>query len=129
MLQVNNATKELAMVGEEISHELGAKMIKDFQDANPNDKTGNYIGRSILESILAQPDCMGICFYNAINEMGEKTLVYVGVDGNEKVITEYVGINAAGKLVKQKGIVADRGGKPPSNDDEKSWWEWLFDII
>lgn len=123
MLQTKNATKNLTTVGEEISHELGAKMVKDFQDANPQDVTANYIGRNILESILAQPDCAGIRFYNALNEMGEKTLVYVGVDMNEDLITEYVSVNNAGELVKIKGMVADRSNRPDefSADD----WNWF----
>lgn len=128
MLQEINAPNTLTTVGEEISHELGAKMVKDFHIQNPTEEIGNYIGRSILESILAQPDCVGIRFYNAINETGRKTLVYVGVDSNEQVITEYISINAAGELTKEKGIVADRASVPPK-DEEMSWWEWLFNII
>ena len=109
-------SRNLTTVGEEISHELGAKMVKDFQDANPNDVAANYIGRNILENILAQPECAGIRFYNGINEAGRKTLVYVGVDNSGNIITEYTGINIAGQLVKEKGIVADRS---------ESSWHWF----
>jgi hypothetical protein len=121
MLQNQINPKNLTIVGEEISHELGAKMVKDFQDINPNENTANYIGRNILERILAQPDCQGIRFYNAINETGRQTLVYVGVDRDENIITQYVGINAAGELVKEKGIVADRSTAPGSVDTDESW--------
>ena len=121
MTQTTTTERALTTIGEEISHELGAKMVKDFQDANPNDVAANYIGRNILEQILAQPDCVGIRFYNAINEMGRKTLVYVGIDANENIISEYVGVNAAGELVKEKGIVADRS-KPPTDSDLE--WDW-----
>ncbi len=119
MLHTETTTRNLAMIGEEISHELGAKMVKDFQDSNPDEVTANYIGRNILEEILAQPNCVGIRFYNAINEKGFKTLVYVGVDPNDSIITQYTGVNTAGELVKEKGIVADR-----SSRDEGSW-EWF----
>jgi hypothetical protein len=121
MKQSNVQTTNLTMVGEEISHELGAKMVKDFQDQNPSDSIGNYIGRNIIEKILEQPGCVGIRFYNAINELGRKTLVYVGVDANDDLISEYVGINAAGELVKEKGIVADRSGNPTAP------WHWSQD--
>ncbi len=113
------ATTNLTMVGEEISHELGAKMVKDFQDKNPDDVIANYIGRNIIEQILAQTDCVGIRFYNAINEMGRKTLVYVGIDPDDQIITQYTGVNTAGELVKEKGIVADR----TSCNDYWDWWD------
>ena len=43
MLQKEVPSKNLTMVGEEITHELGAKMVKDFQDAYPADITANYM--------------------------------------------------------------------------------------
>lgn len=131
MLQSKLSTKNPATVGEEISHELGAKMVKDFQDAHPEDVTANYIGRNILESILSQPGCAGIRFYNAINETGIKTLVYVGVDMNEKLITAYTGVNNSGELINIQGIVADRSSRPGSEDSDSSSesdsqsWDWF----
>lgn len=110
-------TKKLAAVGEEISHELGIQMVKDFQQSNPNEVTSYQVGRNILESILAQPGCVAIRFYNAINELGEKTLVYTGIDAKNQVIAEYVTINNQGELSKSKGIVADRI-KPPTGIDD-----------
>ncbi|MEJ7766178.1 MAG: hypothetical protein WKF89_00095 [Chitinophagaceae bacterium] len=125
----NQLTKKCpTMVGEEISHELGAKMVKDFQDANPQEITANDIGRNIIDSILAQPGCAGIRFYNAINEMGRKTLVYVGIDHHEQIITEYVTVNTSGQLTTQKGIVADRSvppTKPPISKDMDTIWQWF----
>ena len=124
----NQVTPEnLRMVGEEISHELGAKMVKDFQDANPTENTANYIGRDILERILAQPGCEGIRFYNAINETGRTTLVYVGIDADENIIREYTGVNLAGELVKERGIVADRSVGTPSTSSEpiEKVWSWF----
>ena len=121
MKQTNTQSKNLSMVGEEISHELGAKFVKDFQDQNPGDNIPNYIGRNIIEKILDQPGCVGIRFYNAINEDGRKTLVYVGVDANDDLITESVAINASGELVKEKGIVADRSANPTAP------WHWNKD--
>lgn len=119
MIPNESATKNLAMIGEEISHELGARMVKDFQDANPDEVAANYIGRNILEQILNQPDCVGIRFYNAINEVGRKTLVYVGIDTNDQIITQYTGVNTAGELIKEKGIVADR----TSSQESLDWWD------
>lgn len=111
-------TKNVAAIGEEISHELGAKLVKDYQDLNPND-VSYTIGKNILSQILSQPGCVGIRFYNALNEEGNKTLVYVGVNEHGEDIVEYNVINVAGQLGKQNGIVADR--TDPWGDDSSSW--------
>lgn len=130
MSQALTIRKNLASIGEEIPHELGATMIKDYQTANPGKELGNYIGREIIEKILAQPDCVGINFYNAINEVGRETLVYIGVDKTGAQILEYSQIDVEGRLSAAQGIVADRSNPPvqipPSTDKEKTLWEWIF---
>lgn len=107
-MQTELLQKDLKTVGEEISHELGAQMVKDYQVANPNDVKTYYVGRNIIEQILAQPGCVGIRFYNAYNEKGEKTMVYVGVDASGKGIFKYTLIDDKGALVTSQAIVADR---------------------
>lgn len=126
MSQTIVTPRTLASIGEEIPHELGARMIKDYQEKNPGKEIGNFIGREIIEEILAQPDCVGINFYNAINEVGRETLVYIGVDNSGEVITKYSTIDTTGRLVEKKGIVADRVLPPP---DDKEWWEWLIELV
>jgi hypothetical protein len=116
MMQTELLKKDLKAVGEEISHELGAEMVKDYQVANPTDVKGYFIGNDILKKIMDQPCCVGIRFYNAYNEMGNKTLVCVGVDEAGKNIVEYRVVDAEGRLESQKGIVADRNG----------WWIDIF---
>ncbi len=98
----------LAQVGEEIGLALGTEMVKNYREANPTDVQCYMIGREIIEKILSQPGCVGLKFYNAYNEAGEKTLVYVGIDQNGKGILEYSVINTQGELASEKGIVADR---------------------
>ena len=68
-------------------------------------------------------------FYNSYSELGEKTLVYVGLNAEGKPIIEYTVINNEGVLEKNKGIVADRsarGGRSDSNFDEEAWG-WMID--
>ena len=119
------------MIGEEIGLELGTTMVKDYQIANPNDVAFYVIGRQIIDQILAQPGCAGIRFYNAYNEMGEKTLVYVGVNAEGNTILEYTCINNDGILMNQPAIVADRaerGGKGDGTKDGGGFdadnWNW-----
>lgn len=100
--------KNLASVGEEVGLDLGTQMINSYRQANPSDVQWYMIGREIMEKILAQPDCVGLKFYNALNEVGEKTLVYVGIDQNGKAILEYSVVTVEGQLASEKGIVADR---------------------
>ena len=73
MTQTELTKRTVAQVGEEITHELGAQMITDYQAANPTDVKSYQIGRNIIDEILAQPGCAGIKFYNAYNESEEKT--------------------------------------------------------
>ena len=120
-MQTELLQKDLKTVGEAISHELGAQMITDYRVANPNDVKAYYIGRNVIDQILAQPGCAGIRFYNAYNELGNKTLVYVGVDATGKDIVKYSAVNNAGIIVSEDGIVADR----INNDEDFSFWDWI----
>ena len=95
--------------GEEISHELAAKMIKDHHDKYSYEESHSYtIGREIIEKILSQPGCVGITFRDAINESGNKTLVYVGVNAKGKSILELTTVNDHGKLAVTPGMIGDR---------------------
>lgn len=89
--------------------------------ANPTDVKSYLIGREILDQILSQPGCAGIRFYNAYNEFGEKTLVYVGVDADAKALVAYTVVNNNGNLEAQKAIVADR----TVNTDDSNYWEFV----
>ena len=121
---INNLTAE---VGAEIGQALGAQMISSYRQENPTDVLGYFIGRNILEQVLAQPGCVGIKFYNAYNEMGAKTLVYVGVNADGNDMLNVTSINLDGRLEAVKGIVADRIRelKPPKPiTPDTSWWDF-----
>ena len=109
MMQTELLTKRtISTIGEEISHELGAQMIQDYQKRNPSDVQSYIIGKDILNTILLQPGCAGIRFFNAYNEVGQKTLVYVGLNRNGSALLSYQTVNQEGVLSTEKGIVADR---------------------
>ena len=100
---------DFASIGEPINHDLAGKMVKTYNDAHPDERATCFnIGRTIIESILAQPNCTGIKFFNAIDEIGQNTLVYAGIDQDGKTIMEITSINEIGKLGKVPAIVADR---------------------
>ena len=128
MLQELSTKTNVAQIGEEIGLDLGTQMVKSYQEANPADVKWYMIGREIIEKILAQPGCVGLRFFNATDEHGQKTLVYVGVDKEGKSIIEYVTVNNLGILETQNGIVADRvgtGDKGGKGRDGFDWW--IFD--
>lgn len=118
MLQKKSSA--LQNVGEEIGIQLGAQFISSFRQANPTEAVAYYVGRTILEQVLAQPGCVGIKFYNACNEAGVKTLVYVGVDAQGNDMLSITSINTNGQLSTEAGIVADR--VRDIWDTSYEWW-------
>ena len=122
MMRTELLTKPtVAAIGEEITHELGAQFINNYQATHPTDVKAYVIGKDIINQILAQPGCEGIKFYNAINEFGQKTLVYVGVNAEGKPMVNYQSINQQGVLSMETGVVGDRVGPA---DSEEWWWDF-----
>jgi hypothetical protein len=119
-------TQNLAEVGEDIGLSEGKQMVKAFREANPDATTGYYIGRNILDQILAQPGCVGINFRKCLTETNQEHLVYTGVDAEGRDILEYSVVTNTGDLVKQDGIVADRIWIDRSLSEEAV--ETIFDI-
>lgn len=129
-MKSQTVVKAVEMIGEEIGLELGRQMVTEYQVANPTDVHFYEIGSNILGQILAQPGCAGIRFYNAYNEAGEKTLVYVGLNKDGKAICEFTCINNEGILEVNKGIVADRiktGSGGPIKTSTTEDWNWTVD--
>jgi hypothetical protein len=110
--------------GIEITLEVASKKITDYSQAYPTDPTWFFIGREIIEKILAQPNCIGIKFYNALYADGSKTLVYVGVDEVGKAIIEIPAVNSQGQLTQNKGIIANRPFTPSGRNGgiNEDWW-------
>src|ERR1700743_1787225 len=68
-------------VGENIGAELGAKMVKNYYDAYPDQPYGHLVGRDILDQMLAQPGCAGLSIYPACEDGSKtRTLVIAAVD-------------------------------------------------
>lgn len=102
-----------ADVGKDIGHEEGYKMVTAYREANPEAVPGHFVGRTILEAILAQPGCVGISFRKGLNDAGEEHLVYTGVDKEGKDILSFPVVTPIGDIQLQHAIVAD-----------KSIWDW-----
>jgi hypothetical protein len=129
MMQNEILTQKLEDAGTDIGPELGSKMVKDFQDAYPNEIPWNFCGKLLLQKVLDQPDCQGIRFYHALDEIGRKTLVSVGINSNGEIISEYSVINDNGSIVRKQGVVAERyikpgGTKSTTTTTVSEWWSF-----
>lgn len=109
---VSEEKKFNANVGENVGYELGAKMVKDYHDLY-KENSYQFIGKNIIEQVLAQPDCIGINIIKALNEEGKKTYVIVGVRHDGSPILQFPAVNTQGELLIQDGIVADRNVEVP----------------
>jgi len=56
---------------------------KNYRKANPNGIKAHFFGMNIIKEILAQPTCVGIRCYYALDEKGIQQLIMVGADSNE----------------------------------------------
>lgn len=112
--------KDYSQVGEAISHEMAADFVNAHAKTSPEGVTSFVIGRNIIDEILAQQGCVGMRFYNALNENGQKTLVYVAIDADGKDIVKKVIVLEDGQLATVNATVADRSGW------ESSIWELIF---
>lgn len=108
-------TMSLTEVGENIGLTEGIQLVKAFKEANPDATSGYYIGRNILEQIMAQPGCVGINFRKCLTNMNEEHLVYTGVDVDGKDILQFTVVTNTGGIEKQDAIVADK----------TIWWDDL----
>ena len=115
MLQKELLTKkDYAAVGEEISHELANEFIQSYKQNHAGEREGYILGRNIIDQILAQPGCTGMRFYYGLNEEGQKTLVYVGIDANGNDLLKKTVVMQNGTLGVDQGTIADRIG----------FWPW-----
>lgn len=108
MMQQTQTLQPIAQIGEHIGLELGTKMVKDFFDVYPTLAFGHTIGKEIVQKLLSQPECNGITVYPALNEQGNPTLVFAGVDAQGKTILSYPVVSLDGSLEAEEGLIVDR---------------------
>jgi hypothetical protein len=109
------------LAGENIGYEKGAKMVKNYFDQNDEEISAHFLGRNIIEAILAQPSAVGISIVYGLNERGLPKPVVVGVDSKGNYILNITTVGAKGEMNKQKGIVAGGGVISPGVPDTEGW--------
>ena len=107
--------------GESIGYEKGAKMVKNYFDQNDEQVSAHFMGRNIIEAILAQPSAVGISIVYGLNELGQPKPIVVGVDSKGNYILNITTVGANGQMNKQKGIVAGGGVISPGVPADEGW--------
>lgn len=96
--------------GSFVPDSLLKKWIQKHQDHH--EVKAHFFGKEILTNILNEPGCMGIRFYHAIDDKGQKTLVIVGAD--EKGVNIWSSAKAGkGKLKAVSPMGADQAKPCP----------------
>jgi hypothetical protein len=98
-------------IGQQISFEAGEEMVKNFFDKNADQAHATFVGREMIEALLAQPNCSGIALLPAYNAEGTQQSVLVGVDEIGNPILNFNTVNANGQLIANEGsvIVSQKG--------------------
>ncbi|UYZ62107.1 hypothetical protein [Hymenobacter weizhouensis] len=66
-----------------IDLETAVDWTRRYREQNPKQVKAHFFGRNILEKILAQPGCMGLRIYYAIDPEDNKHLLVVGADATQ----------------------------------------------
>ena len=112
-----------AEIGDNIGYDKAAKMVKNYCDQQKENVTAHFMGRNIIEAILAQPGVVGIAMFNGINELGLQKPMLVGVDANGNNVLNVTTVADNGDIIKQKGIVAGgvRSYDGIGGGDDEGW--------
>jgi hypothetical protein len=69
----------------------GAKMTANYRATiSAGETIAHAVGKNLVNAVLSQVACVGIRFYYAINNSGDRQLVAVGVDANGDDMTQGV---------------------------------------
>lgn len=92
--------------GENIGYEKGARLAKNYYDQNNEQVSEHFIGREMIEALLAQPGAVGINIIAGADKKGNLKPVLVGVNAHGSYILNITSVDGQGELKKEKGIVA-----------------------
>lgn len=76
--------------GSTITYAQAGDLCSNYQTNHPTEKKGFYIGRDLIEDILAQDECVGIRVYKGEDDDGNENFIWVGVDRFENDMVDGV---------------------------------------
>jgi hypothetical protein len=68
--------------GDPIPFETAKTWISNYQSGNPIGTKAHFFGFEILKQILAEPTCVGIRMYYALDDKGQRQIILVGVNAD-----------------------------------------------
>lgn len=78
--------KTMSFTGNEnhaITLSEAAAWTREYRTKNPGATKGHFYGKTAIQRILDQANCVGIRVYYAIDTAGAKQLIIVGAESNE----------------------------------------------
>ncbi len=63
--------------------DTAAAWTANYRKSNPNGIKAHFFGMNIINEVLAQPGCVGIRCYYALDEKGVQQMIIVGADKDE----------------------------------------------
>jgi len=76
--------------GEEITLQEAAALTASYRAQNPDSTKCHFMGKEIINAILAQTGCVGIRTYYGLNTDGTREIILVGVDVNGDDMTNLI---------------------------------------
>ncbi len=73
---------------EQFPLDTAAAWTANYRKKNPNGIKAHFFGMNIIKQILAQPNCVGIRCYYALDEKGVQQMIMVGADAQENDMYE-----------------------------------------
>lgn len=75
-----------------ITIQEAAELTKNYRDTvSGDDVRAGFFGKTTLQNILNQPDCVGIRFYYGLSDAGIPQIVLVGADSDENdLVNEFL---------------------------------------
>lgn len=64
--------------GSEFDYDKAVSWTKNHRTKNPGKTVSHFYGKEVLQKLLAQPGCMGIRMYQALDEKGQNHIMLVG---------------------------------------------------
>jgi hypothetical protein len=90
--------------GEAITLQEASVLTENYRTNHPGAPLAHFIGKDLLEQILAQRDCMGIRVYYGEEDNGTPSLVFVGANDQEN---DQINGTIADKTIKCPPICSD----------------------
>lgn len=90
----------------QITLQVATEMTSAYRSSNPSQTKAHFFGKNKLMDILNQTDCVGIRAYYGIDANGNKQLVFVGADTDERDL--------------YNGVILDQSMPCPTSCDSNS---------